>query len=202
MIILPFTVRSRNKRYDFVDTQAIDSGAEKTRVQQVITSSLQLMQQDAMCEAIGIQSFTKFQPHGFAVYDGLSPVGIFLVAAVAHQSGVWRDPHNGDWTVIDRHPAVFHARPMPGFSLPEPEALDLSTNAAHHLLSAKTMRSAGEHKIEFRRLSWAIFKGRADPMSVAAKKMHDHAKADNRFKMTELPDPANAQRTRVDIELK
>jgi hypothetical protein len=176
MIVLPFAVRSRNKRYDFIDSKAIDSLAEQTRIQQVITASLQLMQKDAMCEALGIESTTQFTPHGFGVYDGASPVGVFLIAALAHQSGVWRDPHNGDWEVIDSKPAVFHARPMPGFAIPEAEALDLSTDAAHHFLSSKTLATANGNRIEFRRLSWAIFKARTDPLSQAARRMHEHAR--------------------------
>jgi hypothetical protein len=201
MIFLPFQVQSKGKRYDFLDSLAMDNGGEQRRIQQVITASLVLMQADAMCEALGIESSTAFTSHGFGVYNAGAPVGIFLLAALSHQSGVWRDPHNGDWEVIDGNPIVFHGRPMPGFGIPESDALDLATDAAHHFMFSKQLKTANGNKVEFRRLSWAIFKNRTSPNDIAAKKMHDKAKADPRFSMVEVPDPANAERTRVDIEL-
>ncbi len=65
----------------------------------------------------------------------------------------------------------------------------------------RRMTTVGGYEATFDRLSWAIYKGRTDPNSVAMKQIHDHAAADARFAMTETVDPDDAERTRVDIEL-
>jgi hypothetical protein len=122
-----------------------------------------------------------------------------LLATLDYQSGPWRDLV--DWEVVSSDPAVFHARPMPAFpALSLDDSLDLSVDSAHHLLSHR-LTTVGGTNVEFKRLSWAIYQARTDPASRAVKRMHDKAKADRRFRMTELPDAADAARTRVDIEL-
>jgi hypothetical protein len=202
MIISTFDVQSGGKDYTFVDRVAVDNGEERERIQQFIMAQLSIMQQDAMCEAIGIQAVTEFEALGFGVYDRSDLIGVFLIAALAHQSGVWRDPHNGDWEVINSDPVIFFARPMPGFvALPESVALDLSVDSAYHFL-AQTLISVGGHDVKFGKLSWAIFKGRTDANSRMAKKIHDYAAVDARFKMTETIDQTDVSRTLVDIELK
>lgn len=200
MIIQPFQVHSGTKNYDFIDRQAIDSDSERKIVQQFILMQLALMQDDAKCAALKIPEVTEFENLGFGVYDGATLIGVFLIAALAYQSGPWADLI--DWQVTNPNdPAKFFARPMPGFlSLPEPAALDLSVDAAHHFLFHR-LTSVNGHGVEFHKFSWAIFKQRTDPNSVAAKKIHDKAKNDNRFSMTEAPDPNDAALTRVDIEL-
>jgi len=200
MILQPFTVNSsRGKRYDFIDRRAIDSSAERTRVNQAIQASLVVMQQDAMCDAIGLPSVGQADNFGFGVYEGGDFVGVFLVATLTYQSGPWADLI--EWEVVSNDPAVFHARPMPAFPvLSLDDSLDLSVDSAHHLL-ARRLTTVGGVNVEFKRLSWAIFKARTDPASRAVQRVHDKAKADHRFNMVELPDQANAARTRVDIEL-
>lgn len=199
MIINPFDVQSGLTRFTFVDRQAIDSDAERNQVEQFIQMQIAVMQEDAMCAALGIPEVRTIGNLGFGVYDGTDLVGVFLVASLDYQSGPWADLV--DWEIISSDPAVFFARPMPGFALlSQTSALDLAVDAAHHFL-ARRMTSVGGHGVEFRKLSWAIFKDRTDPNSIAAKRIHDKAVADNRFRMTEAPDPNDATLTRVDIEL-
>jgi hypothetical protein len=91
---------------------------------------------------------------------------------------------------------------MPAFPALSLEAsLALSVDGAYHLL-ARRMTTVDQHGVEFRKLSWAIFKSRTDAASRAVKRIHDAAAADRRFRMTEALDPENAERTRVDIELR
>jgi hypothetical protein len=202
MILQTFNVTSRGNRYRFMDRQAIDSDAEREAIQQVMGIQLGAMQEDAMCAALGIAEVGAIGNLGFGVYDDRDDtlVGVFLVASLAYQSGPWADLV--DWEVVNANaPAVFHARPMPGFPvLPLDDSLDLSTDGAHHLL-ARRLTSVGGIGVEFRRLSWAIFKDRTDSNSRAAKRIHAAAAADNRFSMSENADPNDAALTRVDIEL-
>jgi hypothetical protein len=199
MIINPFVVTSRGKEWTFRDREAIDSALERDAIQQFMLLQLEVMQSDAMCDALGLAESGPIGNLGFGVYDGATLSGVFLVAALDYRSGPWADLI--DWEVTNSDPAVFHARPMPGFvSLAEEGALALSVDAAHHLL-ANTMTSVGGCDVEFARLSWAIFKDRGDENSLAAKRIHDAAAADQRFTMTEALDPDDATLTRVDIEL-
>ncbi len=199
MIIQPFMVNSLGKQYTFIDHMAIDSVTERDRVQQVMLVQIALFQDDAKCEALGIDPVGQIGTLGLGVYDGTELVGVFLVAALDYRSGPWADLVN--WEVVNEDPAVFYARPMPGFPvLSLDEALDLSTDAAYHMLS-QTMPTVGGHRVGFSRFSWAIFKDRDDPASRAMKRVHDHAAADARFQMIEAPDPDEPARTRVDIEL-
>lgn len=190
------------KRYRFVDRLAVDSPDEQTLIGQFMIMQLAVMQDDAKCAALGLPDCdSAFGNLGFGVYEAGALVGVFLVATLGYQSGPWRDPSGGDWTIDNSNPAIFHARPMPGFvTLPEARALDLSTDAAHHFL-ARRLRTVGGNNAEFHRLSWAIFKGRGDANSQRAKRIHDHAKADNRFRMVEAPDATDPELTRVDLEL-
>lgn len=200
MILNPFTVISRGNQWKFVDRLSIDSDLERDAVQQVILGQIDLMQKDAMCAALGIKEVGAIGNLEFGVYDKDDVLtGVFLVASLDYQSGPWADLI--DWEVTSSDPCVFRARPMPGFlSMDEDDALDLSVDAAHHLLFRRMTTMSG-NDVEFERLSWAIFKDRTDPNSVEARKYHDKAKGDNRFNMTEAPDPNDAALTRVDIQL-
>lgn len=199
MILQPFTVTSQGKDWTFIDRLAIDSEAERDVIQQLMLAEIDVMQEDAMCAALEIAESCPIGNIGFGVYDGATLSGVFLVASLDYQSGPWADLV--DWEVVSADPAVFHARPMPGFPvLSLEDSLALSVDGAHHLL-AQRMTSVGGHGVEFRRLSWAIFKDQTDANSLAAKRIHDAAAADSRFTMTEAPDPNDAELTRVDIEL-
>ena len=199
MILQPFDVTSQGKTYTFVDRLAIDSDAERERIQQFMLLQLELMQDDAKCAALGISEVGIMGNLGLGAYDGNELVGIFFVAALDYRSGPWADLTN--WEVVSNDPAVFHARPMPGFpSLSLEASLDLSTDAVYRMM-AETMDTVGGHRVRFGRFSWAIFKDRTDRNSRAMKRVHEHAKADVRFSMIEVADPADPARTRVDIEL-
>ncbi len=199
MILQPFTVQSRGKRYTFIDRLAIDSGAEQERIQQMMMLQVEMMQEDARCKALGINEAGAIGNLGFGVHDGAELVGVFMVAALDYRSGPWADLI--DWEVVSGDPAIFHARPMPGFpSLDLADALELSTDAAHHLM-ARNVRTVGGHRVNFQRFSWAIFKDRTDRNSRAMKRVHDAAAGDARFQMIEAPDPDEPARTRVDTEL-
>lgn len=200
MILEPFDIVSRGTRYTFVDWQTIESEAEKDAVFAVMAASLALMQQDAMCKALGIEEVGTVGNFELGVYDGDDLVGITLIASLDYKSGPWADLI--DWEVTNPNAdAVFWARPLPWFPpLPLDDSLDLSTDVAHHLLSRRMMSVSGTW-VTFSRLSWAIYKDRDDVNSRAEQRVHDHALADSRFTMTELPDPADASRTRVDLEL-
>ena len=200
MIIQPFEGQSGPTRFTFIDSRAIDSDAQREVVQQMMQVQIGLMQEDAMCAALGILEVGIIGNVGLAVYDGSDLVGVTLLASLDYQSGPWADLV--DWEIVNSDPAVFHARPMPAFPVLSLDAsLDLAVDSAHHLLFRRMTSVAGVG-IEFRRLSWAIYKDRDDANSRAAKRIHDRAAADNRFRMTEGPDPADAERTRVDIELR
>jgi len=200
MILQPFDVVSRGTRYTFKDRNAIDSDEERETLFRIMAGQLALMQQDAMCAALGFAESGIVGNLELGVYDGSALIGVFLVTSLEYLSGPWADLT--DWEVVrPNDTALFNGRPMPGFPpLSLAEHLDLSVASAHHLLK-RDISTADGHKVRFSKLSWAIFKDRTDTNSVHAKRIHDHAKADNRLAMTELPDPANAARTRVDIEL-
>lgn len=199
MILQPFEVVSGGTTYRFLDAASIDSDVERAQIQTFMAAQLELSQQDAMCAALGIDEVCTVGNLGLGVYDGATLIGVLLVASLAYQSGPWADLT--DWEVTNGDPAVFHARPMPGFPLLSLEdSLALSVDAAHHLL-AETMTSANGHNVEFTRLSWGIYKDRGDANSRAAKRVHDEAAADARFAMTETADPDDAERTLVYIEL-
>ena len=199
MILKPFDVVSRGKLYTFIDRLAIDSDAERGLVEQVLLAQLDLMQDDAKCAALGIKETGKIGNLEFGVYDDSELVGAFLVTTLDYRSGPWADLV--DWEITSNDPAVFYARPMPGFiALPLADALDLSIDSINHMMSM-TMPTVGGHEVTFNLFSWALYKDRTDANSVAMKRVHDHAAADGRFQMTEAPDPADAARTRVDIEL-
>ncbi len=199
MILQPFTVTSAGKDWRFVDSESLDSALEREQIQQFTIAQLDLMQQDATCAALGISEVGTIGNIALGVYDDATLSGVFLVAALDYQSGPWADLV--DWEVTSGAPAVFHARTMPGFPLLTLEAsLDLTVDAAHHLLSQR-MTSVDGHGVEFGRLSWAIYKDRTDAISRAAKRIHDKAAADARFAMTETVDPGDGERTRTYIEL-
>jgi len=199
MILRPFNVNSRGTRYSFIDQLAVDSDAERAAIQQAVQLQLALMPEDAKCAALGIAETGTFGNIQLGVYDGSTLTGAFLLTSLDYQSGPWADLV--DWQVTSSDPAVFHGRPMPGFpALSLADSLDLSVDAAHHML-ARRIQSVGGHDVKFQRLSWAVFKGRADPRSRAANRVHDKAAADGRFRMTEAPDGNDATLTRVDIEL-
>ncbi len=200
MIIQPFDVQSGSRSYTFIDRQAIDSDVDRAIIQQMMQVQIGLMQEDAMCAALGILEVGVVGNLGLAVYDNTALVGVTLLTTLEYQSGPWADLV--DWEVVSNDPAVFHARPMPAFPILSLEdSLDLAVDSAYHLLFRR-MTSVGGIGVEFRRLSWAIYKDRTDANSRAAKRIHDKAAADIRFRMTEIPDPADAARTRVDIELR
>lgn len=200
MIITPFDVVSRGQRYTFIDRQALDSETERDQIQQFMLGQLALMQDDAKCEALGLPGVGTIGNLGFGAYRDSALIGVFLITSLDYRSGPWEDLV--DWVVINSDPAVFHARPMPGFvGLAEPEALDLAVDATYHMMFRR-IESVGGTSVEFSRFSWAIFKNRTDPNSKMAKRIHDHAAADGRFEMTEAPDPNEPALTRVDIELK
>ena len=200
MILQPFHVVSRGTRYRFVDAASLSSQAERDLIFAVTTSVMALMQQDAMCAALGCEERGAIDNFSFGVYDNGSLAGVFFVASMEYRSGPWVDTI--DWAVVDSEaPARFYARVMPGFPpLSLDEALDLSTDTAYHFL-ARTMKTIDGFDVRFDRLSWAIFKDRTDANSRAAKRLHDHADADGRFRMIEVVDPSEVARTLVDIEL-
>lgn len=200
MIVEPFFVVSAGKRWKFVDSSSISSDIERARIQQISLAAVALMQDDAKCAALGIKEVGAVGNLHFGAYDPDGQLkGILFVAALDYLSGPWADLI--DWEVTSNAPAIFDARPMPGFpTISLQESLDLSVDVAHHLLARRTKTVDG-FDVEFRKFSWAIYEGRDDPNSRAMKRIHDHAKADGRFSMTETPDPADPARTRVDIEL-
>ena len=200
MILKPFFVNSHGKRWQFVDSNSISADVERERIQQISIAAVALMQDDAKCVALGINEVGVVGNLHFGVYDQADVLrGIFFVAALDYQSGPWTDLV--DWQVTSNDTAVFHARPMPGFPLLSlDDALDLSVDSAHHLLF-RNIQTVDGFDVNFSRLSWAIYKDRTDPSSRAMKRVHDRAKADARFQMTEAADPADPARTRVDIEL-
>lgn len=200
MILNPFHVNSHGKRWQFVDSNAITSNSDRDRIQQISLAAIALMQTDAKCLALGIAETGIVGNLHFGVYDQGALAGIFFVAALEYKSGPWADLI--DWKVTSPNAdAVFHARPMPGFpTLSLADSLDLSIDGAHHLLARKIQTVDG-FDVRFAKFSWAIYQARTDPNSRAMKRIHNYAKADGRFAMTETPDPADPSRTRVDIEL-
>lgn len=200
MILQPFTLTSLGKRWRFVDSNAISSNNQRVLIQQLAQSQVALMQDDAKCAALNIAEVGVVNNFFFGVYDEADVLsGIFFVAALDYQSGPWADLI--DWQVTSDDTAVFHARPMPGFPvLSLDDSLELSVDGAHRLLSA-TVDTVDGFAVGFSRFSWAIYKDRTDRNSRAMKRIHDHAKADSRFAMTESVDPVDPARTRVDIEL-
>jgi len=201
MILESFFVNSRGKRWRFTDSNSISSDIERDRIQQISIAAVALMQDDAKCFALGINEVGIVPNLHFGVYDNDDVMaGIFFIAALDYQFGPWADLV--DWQVTQPNTtAVFHARPMPGFpSLTLDDSLDLSVDVAHHLL-AHRIQTVDGFDVQFSRFSWAIYEARTDPDSRAMQRVHDRAKADSRFTMTESVDPADPARTRVDIEL-
>lgn len=200
MILNPFAITSRGTDWDFAQADSLASDAERDQIQQLLLAQAATMQEDAMCAALGIDPVGAVGNLGFGVYDRGTLGGVLMVAALDYQSGPWLDLV--DWEVVDASaPAVFHARPMPVFPLLESEDSDaLSVATAHHFL-AHRMTTVDGYGVEFRRLSWALFKERTDDNSRAVQRVHEAMKADARFVMTEAPDPNDAALTRVDLEL-
>lgn len=201
MILNPFTITSNGTRWDFAQADSLASDAERDQIQQLLVAQAATMPQDAMCAALGIDAVGVVGNLGFGVYESGALAGVLMVAALDYRSGPWRDLV--DWEVVDGSaPAVFHARPMPVFPLLASEDSDaLSVEAAHHFL-ARRMTTVDDYGVEFRRLSWALFKERTDADSRAVQRVHEAMKADARFVMTEAPDPNDATLTRVDLELR
>lgn len=199
MILAPFDVSSRGKTYTFIDRMAIDSEADRAIIEQMVLVQLELMQDDAKCAALGIDERCNIDNFTLGAYDGAELAGVFLITSMDYRSGPWADLV--DWEVIGSGPAVFHARPMPGFPAMSLDAsLDLSVEVAHRMM-AETINTVGGNQVRFSRFSWALFKDRDDANSRAMQRVHDHAKADARLAMVEVQDPSNSARTRVDIEL-
>lgn len=201
MILESFFVNSRGKRWRFTDANSITADSERERIQQISIAAVAVMQDDAKCFALGIKETGIVGNLHFGLYDNDDVLsGIFFIAALDYQSGPWVDLV--DWQVTQPNdPAVFHARPMPGFPvLPLDDSLDLSVDVAHHLLS-RTIQTVDGFGVQFSRFSWAIYEGRTDPNSRAMKRIHDRAKGDGRFAMAESVDLNDPARTRVDIEL-
>lgn len=200
MILQPFTITSGGTAYDFVDSSSLSSESERDLIQQLMLVQLDVMQDDAKCDAIGVSPCGTIGNVGLGVYVGGTLSGTFLIAALAYQSGPWADLI--DWEVTDPNaPIVLHARPMPAFPLLTLEdSLTLSVDSAYHLLTG-AMASVDGFGVGFTRLSWAVHKERTDAGSVAVQRVHDRAEADARFAMTQALDPTDATLTRVDIEL-
>lgn len=201
MILQPFTVNSHGKRWEFVHADSLASDVERDQIQQFARMQLQIMTDDAKCAALGIAEVGVIGNLGFGVYEGGTLSGVFLMASLDYQSGPWSDLVS--WEVADANaPVVLHARPLPGFPLLTLDnSLTLSVDAAHHFLARK-LQTVDGYDVGFKRLSWAVHKGRNDAGSRAVQRVHERAKADNRFTMIEAADPNDALLTRVDLELR
>lgn len=200
MILQPFFVSSRGKRWRFMDSAAISSDEERGRVQQISLAALELMQEDAKCAALGVCDVGNVANIQFGVYDEAQTLsGVLFLGAIDYRSGPWADLT--DWQVTSADPVVLHARPMPGFfTLSLADSLDLSIDGAHYLL-AGDLQTVDGFSVTFERLSWAIYKDRTDRNSRAMRRVHDYAQADSRLAMTEAADPKDRSRTLVDIGL-
>ena len=200
MILQSFTVSSHGKRWEFVDSASLSSNVERYQIQQFVLSRLADMQDDAKCSAIGAIEFGPIGNVSLGVYESGALVGVFLIAALDYQSGPWANLD--DWEVTEPNaPIVLHARPLPSFFTNLDDSLTLSVDAAHHML-ARRLSTFDGYGVEFKRFSWAVHKGRDDAGSRAVQRVHEKAKADNRFSMIETIDPNDAELTRVDIELR
>jgi hypothetical protein len=199
VIVQSFDIRIRGTLYTIVDRRGIDSAADRDAIKSGIFEELRRHQQDAMCAALGIPEVGEgFDNVLLGVYKDGVLVGGFLLTTLGYQSGPWEDLVQ--WAETSSDPAVFNARPMPALhSLPDEEQNEVFAAINHHLLTGR-MDSVEGHQIKFNKLSWAIFKGRGDEMSLRSRRYHAAIKGDSRFKMTEAPDDSNAELTRVDLE--
>lgn len=187
MIISPFDIRIRNKRYDFLDRISIDSASEEAEVNTAIIQQLQDSQQDAMCLALNIAEVEVPIPNfGFGVYDDGVRIGVYLMASCKQ---------------ITTSPLVVEARHMPGFSvLSQADEEELAAETTFHFLE-KPLPTVAGGQITFQKISWAIFEDRTDAKSLRDIGIHNKIINDPRIKATLVPDDTDANLTRVDVEL-
>jgi hypothetical protein len=202
MILKPFTVTSQGTQYRFVERSALDSEALKAQVTQMVQDNHAFSQFEAMCAQLGLSEFGAIPSMRFAVFDGSTLVGIWGLAKLNYISGPWADTIN--WVVTDpQAPAIWSARPMPGFLGLDPAVeTQLAVDTAVVLLGQNApFRSTEDTHVGFTSLHWAVLLTHTDPISVRAQGLHAAAKADGRLSVTETVDPENALRTLVQLEL-
>lgn len=213
MILKPFTINSQGTQYRFVERRALDSEILKEQINELVAANHAFAQWEAQCGQLNLSEVGPIPNMRFAVFDNGDLVGIWGLARLGYVSGPWADPESGDWVVTDPNaPAIWTARPMPGFrenvalgctGLPPQVELQLSVDTAVGLLGrGAPFRSMEDTRVEFKSLYWAVLLAHTDPISVRARGLHGAAKADPRLQVTETVDPSNAQRTLAKLELR
>lgn len=202
MILQPFTVISQGTQYRFVDREALDNEAEKLQVDEAITQNLAQAQFEAQCAQLGLAEFGPVPNMRFAVFDNGVFAGVWMLGALGYVSGPWADTI--DWVVDNPSaPALWTARPMPGFLGMQPlDEAKLALDSAVELLGRDApFRSMQGASVGFNSLHWAIFKAHTDAVSMRARGLHAAAQSDARLRVTETVDPADAHRTLAKLEL-
>lgn len=204
MILDPFVVVSKGKRWRFTDSLLLDSEAEKQEIGGVLQQMYLVSQTDALCEPCNdfVEPEKLIPDQVFAVHNEATGEldGVWLHAVIGYVSGPWVDVV--DWVETDPGATcVLDCRVSPGLLLvPGADEAELATDAVLHFFT-KRLKTAGGHRVTFRKMKWAIFKDRTDEIGDRANKLNDAAKAHPSFRHTETVDPLDPERTKVVVEL-
>jgi hypothetical protein len=209
VIIQPFDVRSKGKRFDFVDVDALDSEADIVEANRRHGAALAYVQTAALCENRGLTD-GDLRRKSMAVFDGGVIVGIWLLGCIEYVSGPWADVVNWDLTNPGED-AILSAVPMSGMirfdgngnpipTMLEDDEADLAAETALKLVTTPNSLLSGQGTpVGFERLHYGVFKQHDDPISRRAQAHHNKARAHPQLDVTELPDPANPTLTLVTI---
>ncbi len=194
MIFEPFTVISRGKRRRIIDREYTSDLDLKVQIKTHIFELLRKSDQRAVCEAIAsLNDPETLAPQAFAVVDDAS--GVF--------EGIWLQTCFDiiEWDIDGPNPSVdLDARPSPGLiTFPVDEEADFAVEAVLEFLSGR-LRTVDGIKVNFRRMSWAIFTDRDDEIGARANALHARASNDDRLNVTTTLDPDVPGRTFAVLE--
>jgi hypothetical protein len=202
MIISPFTVRSKNKDYDFVDRDALDSEAHKLTVNAMHAAALNYVQDDALCGNRGLADRGEIDNRILAVFDDGNLIGIWMLGCITYISGPWEDLVS--WNVVNPGaPTVLDAVPMSGIlGMSLDDEAEFASDTAEKMVSTPNlgMVTGQGTPLGIRKLHYGIFKDHDDPRSERAKSHHAKVQANDRLTVTETAHPTIPHMTLVEIE--
>lgn len=198
MILKPFTVASGGKRYTFIDRLAVDSELFKRQILDTTAVALDFVQFEATCERLGLQAEGSIPSMKFGVFESGNLIGVWMMGSIQYVFGPWTD--TVDWKKTNSDPAIFRARVMPSFALDPADENALAVALLAYLLST-LHRSYEDTAVGFASLHYAINKTLTDPASRRAIRLHNAAVAEAALSLTQVIDPAAADRTLVTVEL-
>lgn len=200
MIIQAFTVRSRNKIYDIVDRDAIDSEAVKRQVNKMHAAALAYAQEGGKCKARGLPDRQGLDNWVLAVFDGVELIGIFMLGSITYVSGPWENLQT--WEVTEPGAYVhIEAVPMPGvLSMAQDIEEDFAADILDAVLSEPLRMISGQGlSVNLDKLHYGILLDLDDTMSKRAQGQHAGMKAHPGLSVVETQHATIAGLTIVEI---